>query len=146
MKNQTSINHLLDQVEELIQTIKTDKKPPSPSFNPQNSNVEIEVLKINLKALNDVQTDSFNAAGADFDQLVKETLDSSTIDEKDKEWLLRAKKLEDETRLLELAFAKAKEKGKKEKRGKTSSGGKQQIRERRKLFKTLGGDKKWIPL
>lgn len=66
-----------------------------------------------------------------------------------KQFLLRAKDMEQESLMLQKAFSQALEKSKKQKKskkGEKEEAIEQQKKERRKLFKTIGGDKKWIPL
>ena len=66
-----------------------------------------------------------------------------------KQFLLHAKDMEQESLMLQKAFSQALEKSKKQKRskkGEKDEAIEQQKKERRKLFKTIGGDKKWIPL
>jgi hypothetical protein len=55
----------------------------------------------------------------------------------------KAKEIEHAGVVLECAFATAL-KNRKRKKGKTKLG--RHVKERKKLFKTIGGDEKWIPL
>lgn len=86
----------------------------------------------------------FEILDIDIESAKKEILESPNIRSSDKQLIQRSKDIEREARVLKLALSKAKSK----ERGKDrqSQGGTKEQKERRKLFKPLGGDKNWLPL
>jgi hypothetical protein len=86
--------------------------------------------------------ETFQEAHIDVESVTKEIIESPYTDPKNKQLLKRAKDIEQDARTLQLAYSKALERGKGRKKSKHPKGSK----ERRKLFKPLGGDKNWLPL
>lgn len=146
-QDNSSLDSLLVQVSEMIQMIQNHKGPISGNITPRVLE-ELELLEKTVVYFNDVNQQAFKDSHIDMERLEKETMHSPTISSKDKQLLLRAKDIERDARNLQLAFSKAIERGKRGQKGKmtTKAPSRQKIKERRKLFKPLGGDKNWIPL
>ncbi len=88
----------------------------------------------------------FKESNIDVERLKAEAMRSPNYSQKDKKLFQRAKEIEREARNMQLSLSKAMERGKRENAGASKDPLKRKIKERRKLFKPLGGDKKWIPL
>lgn len=80
-------------------------------------------------------------------ELKTSILESVAIRSSDKQLIKRAEDIEREARVIKFALSKMRTKGLKNKRqSEQQDNAKKQIKQRRKLFKTIGGDQKWIPL
>lgn len=80
-------------------------------------------------------------------ELKIDLLESSEIKTEDKQLIKRAEDIENDARVIKLALSKMQKKGRQSKsQAEDQESTKKQMKERRKLFKTIGGDQKWIPL
>lgn len=146
MEDQVPVERILMRIEELVRIIRDHRGPLDPNISLAAAKVDIDLLKKTLIDFYDVQREVFNKAQIDIDSLTNETLESSDLDPKDRQLLERTFDMEREVQALKTAYSpKGRKKKKKGQQGDNANEA-QQIRERRKLFKTIGGDKKWIPL
>lgn len=147
MENNPSLDHLLMQVGEMIEMIQNHKGPISSNITPRVL-ANMDLLEEAVGFINELNQKAFELAGID-EKLKKETLESSSIKSKDKYLIERAENITRDARSLQLALSKAAERGRGKKKTKVppkTAANKYNIKERRKLFKPLGGDKTWIPL
>ncbi len=109
---------------------------------------DIEKLEAATTDFKETSQELFDLLDIDSEGYKKEVLESTTTRSSDKQLIRRAEDIAQEARVMKLALSKAIERGRGTRREKLPSqkGDKQQIKERRKLFKSLGGDKNWLPL
>jgi hypothetical protein len=144
MKNNPKIEELLDALQQILTFIQGSKEPIkiTPELLANMKNLE--------KTTHDFQEATqklFNLVETNFPGLNKQTLASPEIRSSDKQLIQRAHDIQKEAYILKFALLKARRKGTSKKHSLASQNpNKQQIRERRKLFKTIGGDKNWLPL
>lgn len=137
--NQKTMQQILTQIEEMLKMIETHQGPIKQLPDAPFVNAQSEVYEKFIDHMAEL-CDSLKDP---------ETSPPPQLDEDTKQLLLKAKALENEAKAFEKAFAQAREKNKrkgKSKKGEKNAAGERQKKERRKLFKTIGGDKKWIPL
>jgi hypothetical protein len=146
MEKKPSLDQLLVEMSEILKIIQNQEGPISQNLTPEVV-VNLEILESAIPIFSQYQQETFKEANIDIEHLVKDTLESSNTDPRTRQLLKRAKDIEKDARILQLAYSKAIERGKGRKQVKRSTDtNKQQLKERRKLFKPLGGDKNWIPL
>lgn len=137
--NQKAMEQILTQIDEILKLIETHQGPINPIPDAPFVKAEAEVYEKFIGHMAEL-CDSMQPP---------ETSEPPQMDADTKQLLLKAKALENEAKAFEKAFVQAREKNKrtgKSKKGEKDAAGDQQKKERRKLFKTIGGDKKWIPL
>lgn len=88
---------------------------------------------------------TFEEAQIDLETLRLDFMRSPVVDAKDKQLMQRANDLERDAKNLQLALSKLAERSQ-QRQAAAKDPLKQQIKERRKRFKPLGGNKNWIPL
>ncbi len=146
MEQRAQLNLLLSQIAEMLEAIQKPQKPLSGTDNPRILR-ELEWLETSLQTLNQCQEEVFRDANLDINQATKEILESPAANSSDKQLLKRAQEIQRDATALHLALSKAIQKDKGRKKTRAVNGNtKEQMKERRKLFKPLGGDKTWIPL
>ncbi len=145
MENKNRIDLLLFQVAEIIQVIQNHKGPIAENISPSLLE-DIEKLEKTFAQFNELSEKSFKESHIDIEQLRTETVRSTNTSAKDKQLLQRAKNIERDARKLQLSLSKAMERGKRQGATTHQDPLKRKIKERRKLFKPLGGDRNWIPL
>ncbi len=141
MDDRAALDQHLVIIGDLVQKIKNHKGPlnMTPYLKDQ-----LDRLKMALELVKIANTQMFKDAGIDIEKHVREGLNSPKISERDKNLLRRSKQIEQDARRLQLAYSKALERTTdKEKKAQTTT---QKKRQRRKLFKPLGGNKDWLPL
>ena len=146
--NQLKMERLLAEISELIDMIVNHKGPIIPLKNPKEVSEEIEKARVIMDAINDFLDDSHQSSD-DMETLAKRKLESSEVSNNEKQLLRHSLEVGQEAKVLQSAFAlslKRRKKSKLNKMDDQSTANKKQIKERRKLFKTIGGDKNWIPM
>lgn len=139
-EKETTMEDVLEAIQQTLDVIKNRKEPIK--MTPELL-ADIEKLKQAVQSFQEDTDEIFDLLEIDVKQM--ETEGSSKLRSEEKQLIARAHDIEEEACMIQLALAKAhSQKGKKESSGQTS--GKQQTKERRKLFKSTGGDKKWLPL
>ena len=142
-KQGVKLHDLLEQIAHLMQTIQNHKGPIH--MTPDLAS-DIEVLKgavSNLKEGNRAITEELDINPK---ELRKKLLSSDGIRSSEKQLLKQVKDIEIEAHVMNLACKKAKEKKRKNSVAGKDPEEKRQIKERKKIFKTIGGDKKWLHL
>lgn len=141
MNEQNSLNYLLGQVGDLLQKI---QKRPVKDKIPPEALMELERLELAIDLFLELNQKSFQEANIDIEALRKHTAVSKSLTDKEKQILDRAKQIEKEARNIRLNLSPALQRGRQLTTPKDPK--KQRVKERRKKFKPLGGDKGWIPL
>jgi hypothetical protein len=141
MEKKPSIDQLISEISEIIEMIKHRERFSTEAL-PPSAIVSLDLLKISVLVLHEHLLKIFQEANIDIEKVKKEMMESHNTPSRDKQMIKRAMEVERDARILQLAFSKAMEQGKKRKKRKNSK----EMKERRKLFKPLGGDKDWIPL
>lgn len=141
-KPQATLQDLLEQIDATLQVIQNHKGPINMTPDLVANLEKLETAVAHFKEDNQELFDLFNI---DIKELQKEILESNTARTSDKQLIQRAKDIETEARVMKLALAKGKEERRKNPKD-TKASEKRLIKERKKLFKTIGGDQKWIPL
>ena len=144
MKEKSPAEILLGQVAELIQRIQNHKGPISDNLTPRVKE-EIERLESAIAIFEEANQKSFEEANVNIEALRLDASRSSSLGEKDKQLLQRAREIEKDAKNLQFANSQIIEKSKK-KPADSKDPLKEKIKERRKRFKPLGGSKNWIPL
>lgn len=139
-KQQHSIGYLLMQLNEMIQLIQNHKGPIAPNITPKVL-ADIKSLEETIHLFTEINETAFPTTPED----LKQSLESSTLNPKDKQLIQRAENIANDAKNLQLVLSKAIERGKKKRKGSKKNLSKYN-QERRKLFKPLGEDKNWIPL
>lgn len=142
MKNKNQIELLLEQISDMIKLIEQRREPFSANLTPEVLQ-HLEKLEKVMGIFQDLNHKSLEEARINIDNLRVATLRSSTIPEKDKALIERAKKIEKDARQLQLHYSLL-AKGGSSGSGKNQK--KQMIKNRKKKFKPMGGNKGWIPL
>ncbi len=148
-KNKPSMERMLTEMAEMMKMIENYKgKLPTTAEAVAPLLGDIEMLKHFMDTIEDIVIAPIEAK-VDLDALTQETLENPKISTNYKQILKQSLEVDQEAKILQEAFKKVLDKNKK--RSKAKAGDKdgasqQQIKERRKLFKTIGGDKKWIPM
>ncbi|CUI16015.1 hypothetical protein PNK_0381 [Candidatus Protochlamydia naegleriophila] len=143
MKEKNPIEPLLAQVADLIKRIQEHQGPISDNITPRVLE-EIERLENAVALFEEVNQKTLQEADIDIEALRMNASRSAVLSDKDKQVLQRAREIEKDAKSLQFAFSKVIERGKKA--APVQDPLKQQIKERRKRFKPLGGNKNWIPL
>lgn len=130
--NRKIMDQLLNDISEMIKQIETFKGPVTPLKNPDKIKDEVEIIGKFMEAI-----EGFYDGAKSTDE---------PIDPENKQLLLKAQGIEQEAKILQQAYSKALSKKNRSKKSKKKEPESEQMKERKKLFKTIGGDKKWIPL
>lgn len=144
-----SMEQMLNEMAEMMKKIEIYKGPLPTTPEALGPIVgDIEMLKHFMDAIEDFVIAPIEAK-VDLDALTQETLENPKISTNHKQVIKQSLEVDQEAKILKAAFKKVMDKNKS--RSKSKEGGKdaasqQLIKERRKLFKTIGGDKKWIPM
>ncbi len=144
MQEKNPIEPLLAQVADLIKMIQEHQGPISDKITPRVLE-EIERLENAVALFEEVNQKTLQEANIDIEELRMNASRSTALSSKDKQVLQRAREIEKDAKNLQFAFSKVIERGKKA-AASIQDPLKQQIKERRKRFKPLGGNKNWIPL
>lgn len=144
-KKPISLEELLVQIHETMQLIQN----PSGVMNiTPELLADIDKFEAAIANLTDNSQALFDLAGIDSESYKKEILESPQVRSSDKQLIKRAEDTAQEAYVMKLALSKSIARGKERKKRETlhSKHGDKQMKERRKLFKPLGGDQKWLPL
>lgn len=143
--NQEAMNHLLTEINDMLEMIETYTGPVKPLENPSINKHEIEMIGKFVEGLNDF-CESLSQ-GEEMETLKRKKAESPSVDANEKQFFLRAQEIEKRAEMLQKTFSKSLAKMRRKKRTKKGEKGLSlEQKNRRKLFKTIGGDKKWIPL
>lgn len=135
-----TLEDLMVEIQKAMEIIQNQKNPIK--ITPELL-ADINKLEKAVNQFKEDTQDLFDLFDVDIQNMQSEILESADVRTDDKQLIKRAKDIEIEARVMKLALTKAR--GNK-KNQSTDSSEKQQMKERRKLFKSIGGDKKWIPL
>lgn len=159
MEKNRSLDYLLMQVGEIISTIQNSKG----KVDVTNEWVEkdLEYIENTIRTLIQYYKENLQKANVTPEQLTQEALESPNTTPREKNLLQRTQEIEEDAILIQSAIAKGLERQKERKKSKPSTtkeaakgkGNKEEIakhkkemKERRKLFKSIGGDKNWKPV
>jgi hypothetical protein len=137
---------LFSQIGDLLSQIQNNQTPLTGDVPPEVMK-EVDRLEKQIGLFCEMTEKVIQDSGIDIHQLQQEARNSSNIKAKDKRILERAKQIELDAKNIHFRLSAAlnRDKGK-----KTPSSGesdrKKQIKERRKKYKSIGGDRGWIPL
>ena len=142
--NQPPLDLFLSQIHEMLELVQHPEKISS--VDPDLAK-KIEALKQVVGSLNDQIENSLRASGFNLDVLKEQFLASPAVTAKEKHFLEEAVFLQQKgmvvRKVIDQAMTANKKKTKTNQRhGKQGA----DVKERRKLFKSIGGDGKWIPL
>lgn len=134
---------LLEQLHKTLKDIQNFKGPHSKELAS-----DIEKLESAVGIFKKESQELIDTLDIDMESLKHKVLDSSDVRSDEKQFIKQTGDIEKEARVLKSALAEAKEKRGDKRGNRTSSQNaeRDQMKERKKLFKTIGGDKKWIPL
>ncbi len=139
---------LLGVVADIIKAIPIHQGPISRNLTPEVM-MELDRLEKAMGEFRDINKQSYKTANVDIDKLRRETFSSEQITPKQKQILIRALEIENEARALQSQYAQVLAMNKIEAArltGTGKEGEKREIKDRRKRYKPIGGDKKWIPI
>jgi hypothetical protein len=147
--NQNSFEKMLAQIVELMETIQKNKEPLkgiTPELMKEIEQLEAQLAEANKTAQKLLKENSIDPKATRIDAML-----SKQIPAKEKRAFERATKITRDTKILKNEIDKtlAKKKLKNSRNlanTKKTDVNKKQIKERRKRFKAIGGDKNWIPL
>lgn len=140
---QASLDRLLSEVGDLLQII---QKIDSPLNITPEIAAQVKQLEKAFGMIDEIYQQKFHETLPDIDKLKEEASSAeSNLPQKEKQFFNRAQLIERDARKLQLTYSKALERGKKSSTSENDAA-KQKRKERRKLFKPLGGDRNWIPL
>ena len=146
MKNKPkhTLEDLFSTINETLEIIQNHKGPINMTPELLGDIDKLEAVVADFKENNQIL---FETLDIDIQNAKKEVLESTNIRSSDKQLIKRSEDIEKEARVIKHALSKAKSKIRgKHSQNLSSSGENKQKKERRKLFKPLGGDKTWIPL
>lgn len=143
-KDRQKIENLFSQVSDMISKIQNYKNSSSLVISPAAFE-ELERLKKNIEAFEEMTQADLKLAGIDKSCLRFDAFKSDTLSEKDKKLFERAQSIENDAKHLKSHYTKAIEKNKAGK-SSTQASVEKKITERKNRFKPLGGNKNWIPL
>ncbi len=143
-KNPSSSLRIL--LEEMSKTLKIIQSHKGPFEITPDLNADIEKLEANVIEMKKKIQALVELLNIDIKTLKEETLQNEALRSSDKQLLKFAKDLEIEARVMQMGFKKGLSERKKLSSNDSKGDDKQKIKERKKLFKSIGGDNKWIPL
>jgi signal transduction protein with GAF and PtsI domain len=138
-KPEPTLENLLEQINKTLEIIQNHQDPIN--LSPELLK-DIDKLETAVAQFKEDSQELFQLLDIDIEDWKEELLESHQVRSSDKQLIKRAEDIEKEARVMKLALARNRERGNK----KTQRDADKQIKERRKLFKPMGGDKKWIPL
>jgi hypothetical protein len=145
-QNQKAMDRLLMEIAEMIEMIQNHRGPLKPDVSLNEIKMNLNFIKKSIAVFQDVQNESIQTSQLDPDDVIKKKMKSPKTPPEEKQFHQKAREIALNAKALQLTYAKVIKEGKRKKRTKPDEKQAQQMRERRKLFKTIGGDKKWIPL
>ena len=141
------IEVMLMQIAGLLKKIEDHKGPIQQNLTPAVW-AELDRLERSLELFQNTNEKVYEEANIDFIKLEHEVMASSAVAEEDKKVLRESKELMVHAKMLQNAYAQILQSSKKVSRKKKKAVDplKKAMKNRRKQFKRLGGDKNWIPL
>ncbi len=144
-KPKASIENLLTTIEDILDGFENRKEPIQ--LTPELL-IDIDKVENFVKVFQENTQEIFSSLNIDITDPKK--MIPSQSQSNIKQTLNRLKNLKVQAYAIKLAISKTNDKITKYQKGKglpqNSQVDKQQIKERRKLFKSIGGDKQWLPL
>lgn len=147
MEKKPSFDHLLPQIAEIMDMIKHRKGPISQNITPAVL-AQLDWIETIVQSIYRVLGETLKENNIEIDHINEKLIEDPNMSPKQKQSLQRACDIDRDARVFQIALTRAEEqkKGERKKRKHHTKGDKEQMKERRKLFKPLGGDKTWIPL
>lgn len=133
---------LLEQVRLLHEALKTCHSPIQITPELQE---DIQKLRRATGELKEDVEDLFKGMDVDITALQKEVLESDDVRVSDKQMIIQAMDLQKESEVFKAAMKSKKKSSKSSSRSKDKRD-KRLVKERKKMFKAIGGDQQWIPM
>lgn len=143
MQHQDSILQLLKQITEMIDLIRQKGGDLSGKMTPEAIQ-DFNKLKESVALFNAANRKGFQDANIDIETLKKQVQVSDVVSEEDKRLLGEVGRVEKNLKEAKISLDKKTKQD--QETLKLNKDTKQKMKERRKSFKSIGGDKKWIPL
>lgn len=131
--NQKTADRMLDDLSEMLKQAENSKGPLQKLKNPEAVKEELAMIKKFMASIDEC-----------FEEM--QSPESAAIPDDQKELISKAKEIEGEARFVQKAYSKALAKKEHIRKSKNKGKADPKVKERKKLFKSIGGDKKWIPL
>jgi hypothetical protein len=146
MKEKNPLEHLLSQIGDMIKTIQEHKGPIADNMSADVLG-RLDRLEEAVNLVDDLNKEALKGSDMNINRLANEFQFSPEVKEKDKQLLKRAKEIERDARSLQLQCAHIMNQTRGQaSKVKNKDVEKQKMKERKKKFKPLGGNKGWIPL
>lgn len=147
MENQSAMEHALSELDNIIKMVQEHKGSISQNITPDLLE-DLERLEQAVTFFTNCNNEILEKAGVKPGSQQESSAESPALRTGEKQIVKRASEIERKAKIIQLAITHSmgdeKKAPKKPKRAPTGKKGEQ--KERRKLFKPLGGDKNWIPL
>jgi hypothetical protein len=159
MEKDRSLDRLLMEIGEILTLIQKSKGRVHHVDEWVEKN--LDYIEYTIRTLIQYNKENLQKANVTPEQLTQEALASPNTSPREKQLLQRAQEIEEDAILIQSAIAKGLENKRERKKVKPSTTkefakgqeakeerdkNKKQIKERRKLFKSIGGDKNWKPV
>lgn len=141
MDKKVSIEQLLEQIKEILTALENIPNT-EPKELPPEVMVQLDIMESAVPIIKAHWESMYKEANIDMDAITNNLAESPDTEPRTKRIIEKAKEIERDAKLLQLANSAAIKRAKGKRKKKQS----QQMKERRKLFKPLGGDDTWIPL
>jgi hypothetical protein len=146
MKEKSKVEQLINQIGDMVKMIQDHKGPIADNITPEVLN-KLEWLETIMSQYQELNQKTFQEAGIDIEKLRHETLGSETISPKNAQVLKRTQEIEKEAKKLQREYERIiAQNNLQPQAAKTKDPLRQNIKDRRKRYKPLGGDKNWIPI
>ena len=145
MKEKSIIESLVNQIGDMLQIIQNHDRPIAPHITPEVI-AKLEFLERQMSQFKQAQENSFREAGVDIQQLRTKTFGSKLISPRFLQVLERAQHMEREAKEMQKVYLQLLEEAQNKALSKHSKDSLQALKERRKRYKPMGGDKKWMPI
>ena len=142
-KPESSVRMLLEEIHHTLKTIQHHKG--AIKITPE-LNADIEKFAANTVQLKERAEGILNSLDVETKMLEENTLTNSNLRTSDKQLLKFAQEMEIEAYVMQQGLKKGASLKGKHSSKESKENDRQKIKERKKLFKTIGGDQKWIPL
>lgn len=140
-KPEPTLENLMDAVNELLQSILNHQGPLNITPDLEE---DIEKLRKTVSQFKEDSHQFFDALNIDIKEYEQEVLNDESIRTSDKQLIKRSKDIQLEARVMRSIVMR--EYKNRKNHSSSGRGERRLVRERKKLFKTIGGDDKWIPL
>jgi hypothetical protein len=146
MAEKNPVEYLLGYIGELLKLIPQHQGPISQNVSPEILN-ELERLELAMAQFEELNKQTFKNADIDIENLKAETINSDKIVPKQKQLLKKSQEIQREAKQLQAQYAQVIEKSKvKSQASRERDPLKKEMKDRKKKYKPLGGDKNWIPI